>query len=116
MADVMWAYGVVPGGQPAPAVAGLEERPVEPIRCGELAVLASALPADRYAADELQAGLEDIDTLARLARGHDAVLEAAHAQGDVLPFRMCTLYEAPQAVRAMLAAEGHRLGTALARL
>src|SRR5262249_53565202 len=33
-----------------------------------------------------------------------------------LPFRMCTIYETPQAVRAMLTAEGARFTRTLARL
>jgi hypothetical protein len=114
--DVVWAYGVVPGAQRPPGTAGLEGRRVESIACGELAVLASELPASDYTEQVLQERLEDLETLAGLARTHDAVLEVAHAEGDVLPFRMCTIYETPQAVRAMLTAEGARLGRALARL
>jgi hypothetical protein len=117
MADgVIWAYGVVPGTQPPPGAAGLEGRPVQSISGGEVAVLASELPSSGYTEQALQERLEDLDTLAGLARAHDAVLELAHAEGDVLPFRMCTLYETPQAVRAMLATEGGRLHRALARL
>jgi hypothetical protein len=114
--DVVWAYGVVPGAQPAPDTVGLEGRPVTSISCGELAVLASELPSRAYTEQALQERLEDLDTLAGLARAHDSVLEVAHAEGDVLPFRMCTVYATPEAVRAMLAAEGGRLGRALSRL
>jgi hypothetical protein len=117
MADgLVWAYGVVPGAQPPPGAAGLEGRPVESIPGDGLAVLASALPASGYTAQALQERLEDLDTLAGLARAHDAVLERAHAEGDVLPFRMCTIYASPDAVRAMLTAEGRRLASRLARL
>jgi hypothetical protein len=117
MADgIVWAYGVVPGAQPPPGAAGLEGRPVKSIPCGELAVLASELPSSAYTAEALQRRLEDFDTLAGLARAHDAVLMRAHAEGDVLPFRMCTIYATPEAVRAMLTAEGSRLGRALTRL
>ena len=113
---VMWAYGVVPGAQPPPGAAGLEGQPVESIPGGGLAVLASELPSSGYTARALQERLEDFDTLASLARAHDAVLERAHAEGDVLPFRMCTIYATPDAVRAMLTAEGGRLARTLARL
>ncbi|WP_037408861.1 GvpL/GvpF family gas vesicle protein [Candidatus Solirubrobacter pratensis] len=113
MADaLLWAYGVVPGPA-APPARGVAGRPVTPIAHGKLAVLASAAP---FSAGELQQRLEDMETLASLARAHDAVLEAAFDRGDVVPFRMGTLYETPQAIRDMLAAETDRFAAVLTRL
>jgi len=119
MADdaVLWAYGVVPAGQPPPdRTVGLEGRPVVGLAHGDLAVLASAVPAGEFRGAELDRRLEDLPTLGRLARAHDAVLEAALAEGDVIPFRLCTMFATRQAVEDMLAAERDRFSSALARV
>jgi hypothetical protein len=115
--QVLWAYGIVPRAQAAETgVPGVEGRPVEPVVHGELAVLVSAVPSERYTSEALQQRLEDMAALSALARAHDEVLDAALRAGDVLPFRMCTLYETPDAIRAMLAAEAGRFGAVLRRL
>jgi hypothetical protein len=111
-----WAYGVVPAGHPGVAAPGIEGRPVEPIRHGGLAVLASEVPAERYSDEALRRRLEDLETVEALARSHDAVLDAALRAGDVLPFRMCTLYETPEAVVAALGREAGRFAETLERL
>ena len=118
MADcVLWTYGVMPGRQSAPAgVEGLEGRPVAALRHRDLAVLVTELPADPFTGAELDRRLEDLPTLGRLAREHDAVLEAALMAGDVVPFRMCTLFRTARAVHDMLDVEYPRLTAALARL
>jgi hypothetical protein len=115
--SLLWAYGVVPGSQPPQVrVEGLEGRPVEPVVNAGLAVLASAVPSDRFSGDVLERRLEDIETLGRIARAHDRVLEVALQDGDVVPFRVGTLYETPEAMRDMLAAEADRFETILARV
>jgi hypothetical protein len=113
---LVWAYGVVPGDQAAPDVSGVEGRPVHLVVQQGLGALVGAVPSDRFSAEALRRRLEDLDTLAELARAHDAVLEAALEHGDVVPFRLCTLYEAPEAVRDMLSTEADRFTTELARL
>lgn len=113
---LMWAYGVVPGDQAPVDADGVEGRPVRLVVHGGLGALVSAVPSERFSAEELQRRLEDLDTLADLARAHDAVLEAALERGDVVPFRLCTLYETPEAVRGMLGAEADRFTAELARL
>jgi Gas vesicle synthesis protein GvpL/GvpF len=116
MAEFLWVYGIVPGRHPGVDVAGLEGRPVEPIRHGELAALTSRVPADTYTDEALRRRLEDMDTVETMARAHDAVLDAALRAGDVLPLRMCTLYATPAAVGEMLAAEADHFAATLARL
>jgi hypothetical protein len=114
---LLWAYGVVPAGQPPPERAvGLEGRPVVGVPHGDLAVLATVVPAGEFRGAELDRQLEDLPTLGRLARAHDAVLEAALADGDVIPFRLCTMFSSRQAVEDMLAAERDRFSSALARV
>jgi hypothetical protein len=112
MAEPLWVYGIAPTPVRA-RLNGVEGRPVTAIVHGELAALVSPAPFTRA---ELERRLDDLDSLAALARAHDAVLEAALRDGDVVPFPICTLYATAGAVRAMLAAESDRFARVLARL
>jgi len=116
MAELLWAYGVVPAATGAPAVAGIEDAPVTAVQRGELSALATPVPAARFSRAALERALEDMDTLTALARAHDRVLEAALAAGDVVPFPLCTIFETPEAIRAMLAEREEALTGALARV
>jgi hypothetical protein len=116
MADLLWVYGVVPAGPGAPAIAGVEDAPVTMVRNGGLCALVGSVPASRFASGELERALENMGTLAALARAHDRVLEAALEAGDVVPFPLCTIFETPEAIQAMLAAREDDLSTALVRV
>src|SRR5215217_1724917 len=101
-----WAYGVVRDSIPGLIAApGIEGCPVEVLRHGGLALLVSPVPREGYSTEALQERLNDLDTLAALARTHEAVLEAALAEGDVVPFRICTVYATRDAALEMLVAE-----------
>jgi hypothetical protein len=113
---LLWAYGVVPASCAVPETPGIAGRPVERLAHGRLAALVTRVPAERFTGAALQERLEDLDELEALARGHEAVLEAALGAGDLVPFRMCTIYRAPDTVRHMLGTEAERLERALARL
>jgi len=116
MAELLWTYGVVPAGLGAPAIAGIEDTPVTAVCDGELCALAGSVPAARFSRAELERALEDMDTLAALARAHDRVLAAALEAGDVVPFPLCTIFESAEAIEAMLAARHDALSAALARV
>jgi hypothetical protein len=113
---LLWAYGVVPSVARVPEAPGIAGRPVERIAHGRLAAFVTAVPEERFTGAALQERLEDLDELEALARGHETVLEAALRDGDLVPFRMCTIYRSPDSVRHMLATEAARLERALARL
>lgn len=112
----VWAYGVVPAVHPGVREPGIDGAAVERIGAGDLAVLTSPVVSTRYSDAALRQRLEDLATVETLARAHDAVLEAALRAGDVLPFRLCTLYETPDAARDMLAAKEGLFRGVLARL
>jgi len=114
---LFWAYGIVPAPQGAPAAGmGVGGTPVAALPHGDIAALVSRVPAAGFARGELERRLEDLDTLDVLARAHDGVLEAALEDGDVVPFAMCTMFETPAAILAMLGAEADRLSRALERV
>lgn len=72
------------------------------VRCGEIAAVVSAVPADRFGSEALAGALEDLGTLEELARGHDAVVHALVHRTAAIPFRMATVYLDEQRVREML--------------
>jgi Gas vesicle synthesis protein GvpL/GvpF len=114
---LLWAYGVMRRADTPPTgAAGLAGGTLERVEEGGLAALVSAVPADRFSGEALKRTLEDLEALETLARGHAAVQDAALRAGDLLPFRMCTLYRSRAGVRDMLAGEAPRLTRALERL
>jgi hypothetical protein len=115
--EAFWAYGVASGRwSPPQSLRGVDDRAVVAVTHDQLAVLASAVPANQFSSDALSHRLEDLDTLAALARAHDRVLHAALAETDVAPFRVCTLYASREAVEEMLRAKTDHFRSLLARL
>lgn len=101
--DLVWAYCVLRGSDPVPSgIAGITNGPVERVAAGDLSALISRVPAAQFAADPLTRNLNDLAWLERVARGHEAVLDAALAQATIVPLRMCTLFENDRGVREML--------------
>jgi hypothetical protein len=114
--SAIWVYGVVPGHRPEPAVAGVGDGRVDVIREASLAALVTEVDAREFSSEALERRLEDLQEVELLARAHERVLEAALQEGDVLPFRMATLYESDQAVRRMLVERSAELHSTIERL
>lgn len=55
-------------------------------------VLVASAPLTKYAADEIDARLKDIDWVAERAAEHEAVVEHAAGAGTVVPMKMFTLF------------------------
>lgn len=101
--ELLWAYCVLREADPAPdGQEGITARPVERIRTGGLVALVSRVPAAEFASEPLTRNLNDLTWLERVARGHEAVLDAALAQSTIVPLRMCTIFEGEDGVREML--------------
>jgi Gas vesicle synthesis protein GvpL/GvpF len=114
MADGLWVYGVLDGGAPGISEHGVG--PVELIRHADLAAATSRVDLERFGEAALREALEDLDQVARLARAHERVLDAALRDGPVVPFRICTIFESAARVRELLQRERETLAAALARL
>jgi hypothetical protein len=115
--SLWWTYGVVrmPASVP-PDLRGLEGHRVELVQQDSLAALTSAVPAAEFSGPALERRLNDLETIGPMARAHELVLERALAEGDVIPFPMCTLYVTKDALRDMLLEELERLVRALDRI
>jgi hypothetical protein len=117
--ELLWAYCVVRAGDPVRepvGAGGIAETPVERIVAGGLAALVSRVPAAHFATEPLTRNLNDLVWLERIARGHEAVLDAALAQATIVPLRMCTIFESEAGVREMLARRRESLTVALGAL
>lgn len=111
MPDVLWwVYGVTAAPGPTD-LAG-----VELIERAGLVALATPVAADEFSGAALERRLNDLETLERMARAHEDVLDRALASHEVVPLRMCTLYVTQDAVREMLLIQRERLLDALKRV
>jgi hypothetical protein len=116
--ELLWAYCVLRGEDVDRLdVTGINpSQPIEREQEQELVALVSRVPRAEFAAEPLRENLNDLAWLERVARAHEAVLEAALDQATIVPLRMCTLYESSDGVRAMLRREHEDLSRSLATL
>jgi hypothetical protein len=114
---LVWAYCVLRAGGPDPVgMPGVAETGVERIEAEELTALVSRVPSAEFAAEPLARNLNDLPWLERVARGHEAVLDAALVQSTIVPLRMCTIFESDGGVRNMLEQQRESLLGALVAL
>jgi hypothetical protein len=113
---LIWVYGIAAADADAPQPQGVDGHAVAVHRRGGLVALISHVPARDFDEAALGRRLEDLEDVAALARAHDGVLEAAAAQGAVVPFRLCTIYASADRLDAMLADETAPLSATLRRL
>jgi hypothetical protein len=92
---------------------GVDDRAVERVQAGDLAVLVSRVPGAQFAAEPLRQSLNDLRWLEATARAHEAVLDTALATSTIVPLRMCTVYENANSARQMLEREHDALVDAL---
>jgi hypothetical protein len=72
---------------------GIEEgAPVEMVEADDLAAVASAVPADEYGAERLQARLADPAWTAVRAMRHEKIMEHFAARSTIIPLRFATIY------------------------
>jgi hypothetical protein len=98
-----YVYGVVGSSvRAATAPKGIDGGTVTLIPAGEVAALATAVKADDYTPDKVEALTADVDWVSQRAMAHDRVLTWASDNGAVIPFPMWTLFRDAEAVKAML--------------
>ena len=113
--DALWAYCVLRAGEPLPADASAiaDNGRLERVDAGDLAALVSRVPLAEFGAEPLRENLNDLAWLERVARAHEAVLDATLKDSTIVPLRLCTIYESAESVREMLEREHDSLARAL---
>jgi hypothetical protein len=109
-----YAYAVIPAGLALPdAAAILPDAPLEALRCGGVAVLASPVPRGLFDAADPANRSGDPDWVAARAQAHHAVVAATE---PCLPFAFGTLFTAPAPILDWLAPRQAALAAALAAI
>jgi hypothetical protein len=115
--ELLWAYCVLRDGDPVPAgIDGIASGHVERVKAGDLAALTSRVPGAEFAAEPLTRNLNDLVWLERVAREHEAVLDAVLVTSTIVPLRMCTIFESESGVTEMLESRRASLSEALGAL
>lgn len=103
MERLYYVYGVVGSSvETATAPRGIDGGAVSLIPQGEVAALATAVSAEDYAPDKVEALTADFEWVSQRAMAHDRVLTWASDATAVIPFPMWTLFRDSKAVAAML--------------
>lgn len=115
VSDVVYLYGFVPAGAPAPpaALVGLGGRPVELLPLGAVQAVVSSLPAGMYAGEQLTARLEDLAWVGEQGLAHERVVLWYVDEADIVPARLFTLYSSAAALEAALAADASAIASRL---
>lgn len=114
MPEHLWMYGVVDGEAPVPAQLGVDPNyRVQRVRAAGLAALVSHVGYDEHT---LRAALQDQAAFETLAASHERVLDAALANGPVLPLQVGAVFATEAGVRELLAQAYSAFATTLRRL
>src|SRR4030088_730004 len=116
--ELLWAYCVLRADDRHPkGLSGVHARSeVRSEESAGLVALVSSVPRAQFASDPLRRNLNDLGWLERVARAHEAVLEATLQTSTIVPLRMCTIYESDESVRQMLDREHDAFAEALGAL
>ena len=110
-------YAIVADDQPLPtAMTGVADEPVKAIAGPGVAAVAGLVPRADFDAEPLQAHLDDVAWLERVARTHHEVIDALVRYGPCLPMRLATLYRDERRVEDLLQARCGEFLSALARI
>jgi len=102
-----WLYAVA--RHPNPAVlgrlTGVAGETPHMVESGRLTAVVGLVPASSFGQEALHRNLEDLDWLDRVARAHNAVVDALARVGPTVPLRLATIYH--DDVRVRLAVDEH---------
>jgi hypothetical protein len=115
----IYVYGVAPADSPDPGdLAGVDpEYPVELVRDGGLAAIASRVDLTDFGRDVLTERARELEWVAPRALAHEGVLEQALRSGrSLVPFRFGTIYLDVEHVSALLRERSDQLSDALDRV
>ncbi len=115
--ELIHAYGVIDPSADVPDwPPGVADAPVEVTAFGQVVAMTSALPADEFEPAAWERHADDASWLGSVAAGHHRVLQAAIAAGDVVPFRLPSLYGDHEALRRALSDHAGSIAEAIERV
>jgi hypothetical protein len=114
VSDYLYLYGFVPHdtSQPPRALSGINDAALELIPVGGLQAVISRVPADKYAPDQVETRLQDLDWVAQQGAAHERVVAWFVDHAQILPVSLLTMYSTRQALEdAYFEQEQHLLET-----
>lgn len=97
-------------------VRGFDDQPLRLVPHEGLVAVVSTVPLSSFGEDALRRNLEDFDWLARTARLHDSVVQAASVSAPTAPMRLATVFHSDDAIRRRLGEWSTDLGRVLDRV
>jgi len=117
VSDLVYLYGFVPADAPAPTrLTGVAARPVTLVPVGDVSAAVSYVPAATYAADNIEARLQDLSFVAEQGVSHETVVAWFVDHSEILPASLFTLYSGDDALRSATAAHSRHIADELERL
>jgi len=95
---------------------GLDDQPLDVVTHRDLVAVVSTVELDEYGEDALRANLERMDWLERIARQHDAVIQALAEDAPTAPMRLATIVMDDDGVVRRMSESYDALGAALDRV
>ena len=115
--DVWYVYGIVRNEfDSSRAPSGLDDAPIELVKSGDIAALASRMPMSAYGPDTIEQNTADVAWLSPRAMAHDRVLTWAQDHGGVIPMPMFSLWRSDMALGKSLTQRGKALGGVFKRV
>jgi gas vesicle protein GvpL/GvpF len=115
--ELIHAYGVLDPGADVPDwPPGVADAPVETLAVSPVVAMTSVLPADEFEPAAWEQHADDPTWLGSVAAGHHRVLQAAVAAGDVVPFRLPSLYGDHDALRRAMSDHAASITQAMERI
>ena len=102
----VWAYAITasrPGPQGVDDVTGVDHEPVRTIEKAGLVAVVGTVHLDEFGEEPLRRKLDDLESLAAIARAHHEVVALSARRAPAVPMRLATVYRDDARVAAMLA-------------
>jgi hypothetical protein len=116
--DVVYLYGFVPRGTPAPpaALRGIADAAVALLEAGDVSAVVSHLPAADWSGYVVEARLQDLQWVGEQGLAHERVVLWFVDHGEILPARLFSLHSDVSALRASAAGSAMLMARQLGRL
>lgn len=114
----VWLYAVASAidERRLAGMVGVGGQPVRTVPGTDLVAVVESVDLAEFGEEPLRRKLNDLDALARLARAHHRIIDAAAHLTEVVPARLATVYRGDEGVAAMLDERREALCAALGRV
>lgn len=117
MSDYVYLYGFVPPDATAPSqLAGIDDTAVNLTAAGNLNAAVSSVPASKYAPDQIESRLQNLEWVAEQGVAHERVVAWFVDNSEILPAPLFTMYSSMSALQTALAQREEEVAAEMQRL